>query len=244
MTQNIYDDPDFFQEYCRMDRSLHGLAGAAEWPSLQAMLPDLQQARVLDLGCGFGWFSRYAREHGARSVFACDVSENMIQRAIAMTSDHAIDYRKLDLEHIELPENSFDLAFSSLALHYLETLDRLFPLLCRSLVAGGSFVFSTEHPLYTAPRDPAWIVQQDGTRAWPLNQYLAEGPRITNWLTDGVVKQHRTIATMVNALVRAGFALTQLDEWGPSKEQIAAHPEWAEHRDRPMFLLVAARKAA
>jgi hypothetical protein len=30
MTQNIYDNPDFFQGYSRMDRSLHGLEGAAE----------------------------------------------------------------------------------------------------------------------------------------------------------------------------------------------------------------------
>ena len=49
--------------------------------------------------------------------------------------------------------------------------------------------------------------------------------------------------TYVNALVAAGFALTHLDEWGPSAEQVAAHPEWANERQRPPFLLVAARRA-
>ena len=96
MTQNIYDNSDFFQEYSRMDRSSHGLAGAAEWRSLQSMLPDLRGARVLDLGCGFGWFSRWAREQGAQSVLGFDVSENMLKRAIEMTSDDAIVYRRFD----------------------------------------------------------------------------------------------------------------------------------------------------
>ena len=225
-----------------MDRSLHGLAGAAEWPSLRSLLPDLRGARILDLGCGFGWFSRWAREQGAQSVLGFDVSENMLKRAIEMTSDDAIVYRKFDLEQTELPEAGFDLVFSSLALHYVENLGRVFRSVFRALVPGGWLIFSTEHPIYTAPRRPNWLIQNDGHRILADRPILAEGSRVTDWLTKGVIKQHRTIGTTVNLLVRSGFALTHLDEWGPADDQIAAHPEWAEHRDRPMFLLVAARK--
>lgn len=242
MTQNIYDNPDFFEKYGGMDRSLHGLAGAPEWPSLRSMLPDLRGARVLDLGCGFGWFSRWARKQGAQSVLSFDVSENMIKRATEMTFDDAVVYRRFDLEGIELPEERFDLVFSSLALHYIENLGHVFRSVFRALVPEGWFIFSTEHPIYTAPRRPEWIIQDEGYRVWPVDQYLAEGSRMTNWLTKGVIKQHRTIGTTVNLLVRSGFALTCLDEWGPTDDQISAHPEWAEHRDRPMFLLVSARK--
>jgi SAM-dependent methyltransferase len=242
MTQNIYDNSDFFREYSRMDRSLHGLAGAPEWRSLQSMLPDLQGARVLDLGCGFGWFSRWARAQGAQSVLGLDVSENMLMRAIEMTSDDAVVYRRLDLEQIELPEAAFDLVFSSLVLHYVENLNRVFESVHRALVPGGWFVFSTEHPIFTAPRRPEWLIPNAECRTWPVDQYLAEGPRVTNWLTKEVIKQHRTIGTTVNSLFHSGLALHHLEEWGPSEDQIAAHPEWAEHRDRPMFLLVSAQK--
>lgn len=62
MTQNIYDQADFFAGYSQLPRSLHGLDGAPEWPDLQAMLPDLKGKRVLDLGCGFGWFCRWAAD--------------------------------------------------------------------------------------------------------------------------------------------------------------------------------------
>ncbi len=58
MTQNIYDDPTFFEGYGQLGRSTDGLAGAVEWPAIQAMLPDMRSLRVVDLGCGFGWFCR------------------------------------------------------------------------------------------------------------------------------------------------------------------------------------------
>lgn len=51
MTQNIYDDPTFFQGYSQMGRSLGGLDAAPEWPALQALLPTMNGLKVLDLGC-------------------------------------------------------------------------------------------------------------------------------------------------------------------------------------------------
>ena len=70
MTQNIYDNPEFFAGYSRLDRSVEGLAGAAEWPALRALLPDLRGTKVVDLGCGFGWFCRFARAQGATRVLS------------------------------------------------------------------------------------------------------------------------------------------------------------------------------
>ena len=65
----------------------------------------------------------------------------------------------------------------------------------------------------------------------------------TDWLAKGVIKQHRTIATYFALLRRTGFAVTHIDEWGPSSEQVAAQPELAAERERPPFLLVACRRA-
>ena len=45
MTQNIYDNPEFFTGYSQLGRSTEGLAGAAEWPALRRLLPDLNQER-------------------------------------------------------------------------------------------------------------------------------------------------------------------------------------------------------
>jgi SAM-dependent methyltransferase len=242
MTQNVYDDEQFFEGYSRLPRSVEGLDGAPEWPALRARLPDLRGADVLDLGCGFGWFCRWARQHGAAHVLGVDVSEKMLARARATTEDPAITYSRADLERLQLPGASFALVYSSLALHYIEALDRLMATVHRSLVHGGRLVFSVEHPIYTAPAEPGWSVDAAGRRTWPLDGYLEEGPRSTDWLTRGVIKQHRTIATYLNLLLGLGFAISHVEEWGPTREQIAARPELADERQRPPFLLVAARR--
>jgi SAM-dependent methyltransferase len=238
MTQNIYDDAGFFEGYSRLPRSLHGLAGAAEWASLRALLPPMRGLRVLDLGCGFGWFCRWAREQGAARVLGVDVSERMLTRAIAATHGSAIAYVKADLEGFAAPADDFDLAFSALALHYIENLAALLATCHAALSPGGRLVCSVEHPIFTAPGDPRWSVDDTGHGTWPVDRYLDEGPRSTNWLAEGVIKQHRTIGTYIDLLRRAGFTILHVNEWGPSPEQIAACPEWANERQRPPFLLM------
>ncbi|MGK4002199.1 class I SAM-dependent methyltransferase [Sorangium sp. So ce1036] len=242
MSQNIYDQSEFFTAYSRLPRSVHGLAGAPEWPAIQALLPELTGKKVVDLGCGFGWFCRWAREHGAARVLGLDLSENMIARAKATTQDPGIAYEIADLEQLELPEGTFDFAYSSLAIHYIQDLGRLVRTVYRGLTPGSHFVFTTEHPIFMAPTRPGWSADDEGRRIWPLDQYLVEGPRTTDWLTRGVIKHHRTLGTTLNTLIRAGFTVRHVEEWQPSPEQITRHPELAEELDRPMFLLVAAQR--
>lgn len=242
MAQNIYDNAEFFAGYSRLPRSVQGLEGAPEWPALRAMLPDLRGAAVLDLGCGFGWFCRWAKEHGAAHVTGVDVSENMLARARDEGGAPVIEYMKADMEGLTLPEAAFDLVYSSLALHYVGKLDQLMAAVHRALKPGGALVVSVEHPMMTAPAHAVWSVDGEGRKAWPVNRYLDEGPCTTDWLTKGVIKQHRTLATYLNLLVGVGFDIAHVEEWGPTPEQIAVRPDFAPEHQRPPFLLLAARK--
>jgi SAM-dependent methyltransferase len=242
MTQNIYDRPDFFHGYSQLSRSVEGLEGAAEWPALRAMLPDLSGLKVIDLGCGYGWFCRWARKQGAMRVVGIDISEKMLARAQATTADECITFERANLERLDLPEARFDLAYSSLVLHYIDDAARFFQMVHWALVPRGRFVFSTEHPIYMAPSNPGWSIDAAGRRTWPLDRYLVEGPRVTDWLAKGVVKHHRTIGTTLNLLMQSGFTIQYVEEFCPTAEQITAKPELAAERERPMFLLVAARK--
>src|SRR5690606_34785887 len=122
-------------------------------------------------------------------------------------------------------------------------LEGMLKTLHRALAPGAHFVFSAEHPIFTAPRSPGWLTGEDGRKIWPIDAYLDEGPRVTNWLADGVIKQHRTIGTYIRLLLGAGFTISHVEEWGPTEEQIAERPEWAQERDRPMFMLFAAERA-
>ena len=241
MAQNIYDQPAFFEGYSSLPRSIHGLAGAAEWDSVRALLPDLKGRRIVDLGCGFGWFARHAAEAGAESVLGLDLSENMLARARAQTQTPAVRYEIADLDRLDLPEGGFDFAYSSLAFHYVADFDRLARVVHAALTPGASFIFTIEHPIYMAPSQPDWR-EVEGRTVWPLDGYLVEGPRRTDWLAKGVLKYHRTLGTTLNALVAAGFAIRHVEEWKPSAGQLAEHPEWQVELNRPMFLLIACER--
>src|SRR3954451_9502960 len=125
MAQNVYDDADFFTAYSQLPRSQHGLDGAPEWPGRRGMLPPLAGLRVVDLGCGFGWFCRWAASQGAASVLGLDLSQRMLERAARETTDPTVTYRRADLDAVDLGAGRFDLAYSSLALHYLPDVYRV-----------------------------------------------------------------------------------------------------------------------
>ena len=242
MTQNIYDDPAFFDGYSRLPRSVGGLDAAPEWPELRAMLPEVRGRRIVDLGCGYGWFCRWARAAGAADVLGVDVSAKMLERARSELADPAITYALADLETIELPVDRFDLAYSSLTLHYIADVARLMREIHEALVPGGAFVFSTEHPIFMASRNAGWQLDADGRRTWPVDSYYDEGTRTTEWFTPGVVKYHRRLATTLNHLIAAGFTIARVEEFVPTPEQIAADPSLEKERERPMFLLVSTRR--
>jgi 2-polyprenyl-3-methyl-5-hydroxy-6-metoxy-1,4-benzoquinol methylase len=180
MAQNIYDDKNFFEAYIQLPRQVQGLNGASEWPSFRSLIPDIHGAKVLDLGCGFGWLCRWARENGAEQVLGVDVSRNMLAKAEGFPHDPAINYQQVDLETLQLSPNTYKVVLSSLTLHYLEHLPELVAQVYHALCPGGSFIFSVEHPVYTSPRNPKFIKNSEGNDVWQLDAYLHEGPRTTN----------------------------------------------------------------
>jgi ubiquinone/menaquinone biosynthesis C-methylase UbiE len=246
MAQNIYDTQDFFENYCKLPRSVHGLDGAPEWPTLRSMVGNVKNCRVLDLGCGLGWFCRWAAEAGASRVHGIDLSENMLSRArdwkIGQAERELITYECADLEGLVLEKQAFDVVYSSLVLHYLPDLPRFLAAVRGALKNGGRFIFSIEHPVMTATSDPTWKRNEEAEVYWPLNRYMDEGLRLTNWLAPGVKKYHRTIETYLNSLMEAGFTVSGFRE---SWEGIELHDDLKREGEfhRPYFLLLAGKVA-
>lgn len=244
MKQNKYDDLNFFSAYEKMERSINGLEGAGEWHVFKKMLPDLQGKRVLDLGCGFGWHCRYAREQQASSVIGVDISENMLEKARKMTDDTAISYKKMPIEDINFSKEQFDVVISSLAFHYIQSFKTICEKVHYSLKPGGTFIFSVEHPIFTSRNEQDWWYDDEGNRLhWPVDHYQAEGLRDTTFLTNNVVKYHRTLSTYINDLIQVGFTIKQVEEPLPSEEMLHKIPEMKDELRRPMFLIISAEKS-
>lgn len=213
VAQNIYDDPEVFAAYCALPRSVEGLDGAPEWPAMRAILPDLRDRKVIDLGCGLGAFCRWARSQGAAQVVGLDISENMLERAWEEEA-LGISFALADIEDLRMPQAEFDLVYSGLVFHYIEDIAPIYRLMHRALVPGGKFVFSVEHP--------------------------NEDRRTPDWLAPGAVKYHRSVETTLNQLAEAGFTLDRVEEFAPTESPTAQDPALTETHAGPMFLLVSA----
>lgn len=243
MKQNKYDDDVFFSAYEKMSRSIEGLEGAGEWPILQSLLPKLENKSVLDLGCGYGWHCRYAREQKASSVIGVDISENMLQKAREMTDDPFISYLKMPIEDIQFKDEQFDVVISSLAFHYIEPFDAVCKKVFQYLKRGGSFIFSVEHPIFTSRKEQDWYYDDAGNRLhWPVDHYQSEGLRETTFLTENVMKYHRTVSTYMNDVIQAGFQIKAVKESMATEEMIKKDIEMKDENRRPMFLIISAVK--
>ena len=243
MKQNKYDDENFFAAYKKMSRSIKGLEGAGEWHVLKELIPNLRDKSVLDLGCGFGWHCRYAREQQASSVIGVDISEKMLQKAREMTDDPMISYLKMPIEDISFSDTQFDVVVSSLAIHYIKSFGEICKKVHDCLKPGGTFVFSVEHPIFTSKNEQDWFYDEQRNRLhWPVDHYQSEGVRETTFLTENVIKYHRTISTYINDLIDIGFSIRAVKEPIPSEEMLKSIPEMREETRRPMFLIISAEK--
>ncbi len=241
MRQNIYDDEAFFQGYAELRASPGNLNDLVEQPALRALLPPLAGASVLDMGCGTGDLSGYCAGQGAVSVIGADISTKMLTVARERNSRPNIEYLRAAIEDLAFAPATFDVVVSSFAVHYVQDYASLAADVSRWLRPGGAFVYSTEHPMTTARKagEQDWVRDAVGNRLyWPVDDYGAEGERRFHWFVGGVVKYHRTMATLVNGLVGAGLAVTNLVEPVASEEALRREPGLATLARFPNCLLV------
>lgn len=240
MKENKYDNELFFQKYSEMARSQKGLSGAGEWHELQKLLPDFSGKRVLNLGCGYGWHCKYAAERGAAYVLGTDISGKMLEQAAKLNSSKGIEYRQAAMEDLDFPADSFDVVLSSLAFHYIENFAALVNGIHRWLKPGGEFIFSVEHPVFTAYGPQDWYYDADGNILhFPVDHYYIEGKRDAIFLGEHVTKYHRTLTSYLDILLKNGFALQRVVEPQPPEEMMDI-PGMRDELRRPMMLLVSA----
>ena len=166
----------------------------------------------------------------------------MLESARIKNSAPAILYRCSAMEDLTFPEGSFDVVLSSLALHYVRDYEPLMENIFRWLTPGGAFVFSAEHPVFTAYGSQDWYYGPGGEILhFPVDNYYYEGERDAVFLGEHVVKYHRTLTTYLNALLDCGFRLKRVVEPQPPEDMLDL-PGMRDEMRRPMMLLVSAEK--
>ena len=243
--QNAYDEKDFYLKYKKMRDDKINANELLEIPVMKRLLDNLNGKSIIDLGCGNGGMSRYFIESGAQKVLAIDISINMLEEAKSINNLSAITYKNIALENLDSIDEKFDIAYSSLAFHYIEDYNKLIKDIYNLLNDDGILLFSQEHPIVTAPiltKDSAKYTEIENKRYYYLSDYNNNSKREKLWNDTIVKKYHRNFSTTINTLINQGFEILEIYESQATKEAIEIVDKYKYQLDRPYFLFVKARK--
>ena len=239
--QNIFDNEVFFNEYSKLRKREVNANNLFELPTLYELLPDIKGKRVLDLGCGTGERCIDYIKRGAASVTGIDISEKMLAIADSENNNSSITYLKMPMEDIGSLEGEFDVAISSLALHYVDDFSGVVKNVYNLLRAGGVFLFSQEHPLTTcySGTGDRWTRDENGKKIHAnIADYCIEGRKDSTWFVEGVQRYHRMFSTIVNTLSDNGFRIVKIVEPYPTEELVRKYPDYYDLYHKPDFLFV------
>lgn len=238
---DFYDQSDVFGWYRTKRDRPHNANNTLEKPVFDDLAGDLSGLRILDLGCGDGRFGQEALVKGARAYTGLEGSQNMFQAAQSRLAGADATLIHSTIQDWDFPAQKYDLVASRLVLHYLEELSPTFADVYRSLVPGGRFIFSIEHPVMTCcdrVRRPNTLRQD-----WIVDDYFTTGPRVVSWMGGEVIKHHRTVEDYFQALVTAGFTVEALRESRPRRERFADEETYLRRLRIPLMLFFSARRA-
>jgi ubiquinone/menaquinone biosynthesis C-methylase UbiE len=137
------------------------------WERAERMLPRARYERVLELGCGTGFFLLNLWQAGfAGEVHACDISPGMVATFLETARTLGCDARArvADAESLPYPDESFDLVVGHAFLHHIPDPWRVLREARRVLRPGGS-VFVAGEPTVLGDR-MARSVGRFTSRSW------------------------------------------------------------------------------
>jgi tRNA (mo5U34)-methyltransferase len=142
-----------------------------KWARLSGALESLDGRRVLDVGCGNGWYALQMRAAGARLVVGIDPTLLYVMQFLAVSklaSTSGVYVLPLRLEELPRPSRAFDTTFSMGVLyHQRSPLEHLHQLR-DTLRSGGQLVLET----IVLPGDDACAATPPGRYARMKNVWL------------------------------------------------------------------------
>jgi len=220
----------------------------AESYTFFCMVGELAGQRVLDLACGFGFYTRQLKQRGAAQVVGVDISPEMVRLARAKEQEDptGVEYRVGDAIHLPLL-GPFDLVTAVYLLNYAESKDQMLGM-CRSaydnLVAGGRFVAYTINPAFTLSKPNSTKYGVTMLRQTPeVDRYMCDLEFVTEPPTPYQHPQWNQ-ATHEWAIREAGF---REFAWHPSEvalEDVAHYGEayWRDFYDNCLVIGLVGQK--
>lgn len=206
-----------------------------ERPALLEMMGEIRNKDVVDVGCGSGFYSKFALGGNCR-VTAVDASEAMLSHVTNTLDSTNLSTAAADIAN-GLPfikNNSQDTIICSLVLHYIENWDTALKDFHRVLKPGGDIYISTHHPL-----SDYLVLDKDG--------YFDSRFYNDTWGTEHtpfkVRFYTRTMSEVLTPILNSPLHLEEFREPKPNEACRAKSPKtYDKLTQRPGFLFLKLRK--
>lgn len=146
--------------------------------------------RILEVGCGSGWFADRLSRYGP--VSATDLADEVVERARARHPQ--VVFRAGDFMELDFPARSFDVITNLEVLTHVADQPAFVAKIARLLKPGGHFMIATQNA-FVRKRMPAVAVRPEG--------------QLRHWVTRGEL----------TALVRPHFEILRLHTINPGGER-------------------------
>ncbi|GHO59790.1 class I SAM-dependent methyltransferase [Ktedonobacter robiniae] len=227
----------------------HSMREDPFFPSVEALIGQVEGTRICDLGCGQGRVARHLADQGAH-VVGVDLSSKLL--AIARRHE---EHNPLGIEYVDADARAldakvlglFDGVVCFMALMDIPDLAPTLHSVARILRPGGWFVFAILHPCFHTSQSGEMETPEGVVRT--IGRYFVEG----HWRSDTrpgppgkVGSYHRTLSTYINSLTEAGLQVERLSE--PIGTSAVATSSSVSRADRPVWqevpsiLVVSCRK--
>jgi 2-polyprenyl-3-methyl-5-hydroxy-6-metoxy-1,4-benzoquinol methylase len=205
--------------------------------AVNELLGDINRKRILDAGCGDGFFSLELAQKGAL-VTAVDCSDAMLNIARRKHTHGNIQYYKMDLtRNLIFKDKLFDIVVANMLLMDIPEIELFILEVARVLKKPGTFVFSITHPCFFLSE---WEEDENKTKMYKkIGNYLDERVEELNFWGK-TLHYHRPLSKYMDAIEKAGMYVSSFKEPVPSRESVEC-PEKEYHYRIPSFVVIMAK---
>lgn len=174
---------------------------------VKARFKHFSGEKVLDLGCGYGFFTDYFRSIGADTI-GVDGSEKMIELARERYPITAFSVMDITMP-FSFENNQFDVVFSNQVFMDIKDIDFVFSECKRILKIGGILYYSIVHPAFY---DSHWQKDENGYRYAKVMDKYIKPYQFTQEFWGETEHFHRPLSYYLNVAAKNGFFLKETCE--------------------------------
>jgi ubiquinone/menaquinone biosynthesis C-methylase UbiE len=238
---------EYNDSFIENDGSYHS---AVILPNLLRVVAPQAGKKILEVGCGDGYFSHAFAAAGAEAE-GSDVAPAMVASAKEKYKEQR--WYVASADNLSFAKNElYDSVVIVLALQNIENLNGAISEAARVLKPGGELAIVLNHPAFRIPKRSSWGFDEAHSIQYRrLDGYLSEsaeeidmdpgkekGKRVT-------ISFHRPLQVYIKALAKAGFGVVGFEEWISNRASQPGPRQKAEDTARkefPLFLMLKAKK--